>query len=172
LSIAVIRTVQLVDQLIGQDKAWLEIQAEVEKAKIKQGGFKPLYVGCDHTPYRIRFIPAEPPLVTSRDFDQHIHQIAERHSLVLETRCTGYFLYAGTRQTEGFSQMLRKSLGMSYRTKLQRLFYLDKYGIELEHPEVPGASETLEEIGVSLYGMAASPAELPVTHMNPLTRPS
>jgi hypothetical protein len=163
MSIAVIRTVQLVNQLRAQHKAWLEIQADVEKAQIKQGGFKPLYVGYDHAPYRIRFIPAEAPLVTSRDFDRRIHQIAEERALVLETRCTGYFLYADTGQTEGFSQKLRKALGMPYRTKLQRLFYLDKYGIELEHPELPGASETLEEIGTSLYGMATAPAMLPVT---------
>lgn len=51
---------------------------------------------------------------------------------------------------------------MRYKTKLQRLFYLDKYGIELEHPELPGTSETLEEIGTTLYGMATGPAVLPV----------
>jgi hypothetical protein len=155
MSVAVVRTVELVRQLKAQHRPWLEIQAEVEKARIKQGGFKPLYVGCDTAPYRLRFLPAEPPLVTSREFDEQIHRIAEKHSLRLETRCTGYFLYADTGQVAEFSQRIRKSFGMPYRTKLLRLFYLDKYGIELEHPDVPDAIETLEELGTTLYRMTA-----------------
>ena len=153
MSIAVIRTVELARQLKEQGRPWLEIQAEVEKAQIKQGGFKPLYVGCENAPYRLRFLPREPPLVTSREFDEQIHRIAENRSLKLETRCTGYFLYSDTGRVNELSQKLRKYLGMPYKTKFLRLFYLDKYGIELEHPDVPGASEALEEIGTTLYGM-------------------
>jgi hypothetical protein len=54
-----------------------------------------------------------------------------------------------------FSQKIRKSLGMPHKTKLLRVLYLDKYGIELERPDVPGATEALEEIGTTLYEMAA-----------------
>jgi len=153
MSIAVIRTVQLVKQLKGQQRPWLEIQTEVEKAEIKEGGFKPLYVGCETAPYRLRFLPREPPLVTSREFDEKIHRIAENRSLKLETRCTGYFLYSDTGRADGLSQKIRKSLGLHYKTKYLRLLYLDKYGIELDHPDLPGASEALEEIGVTLYGI-------------------
>lgn len=154
MSTTVNATLELVKKLEAQRKPWLEIQSDVESAGIKLGGFKPLFVGCESSPYRLRFIPTKQPALTSREFDEKVHRIAEKHSLILETRCTGYFLYKDTGSPSGISQTIRKHLRMVYKTKLLRVFYLDKYGIELEHPDFQGAPETLEEIGTTLYGMA------------------
>ena len=59
------------------------------------------------------------------------------------------------KEPDGPMQKAGKSLGMAHRTKLLRVLYLDKYGIELEHPELPGMPEALEEIGRQLYEMVA-----------------
>jgi hypothetical protein len=153
LSGAVKKTYEMVKKLEAQGKPWLEIQHEVEQAQIKQGEFAPLYVGSDIAPYRLRFIPAKQPLITSREFDEEIRRIAGEHTLKLETRCTGYYLYKDTGKPEGLSQRIRKSLGITHKTKLLQVLNLDKYGIELEHPDLPGMPEALEEIGSHLYGI-------------------
>jgi hypothetical protein len=153
MSKTVTKTYETVKKLEAQGKPWLEIQHEVEQAKIKRGGFTPLFVGSDSASYRLRFIPENRPLVTSREFDAEISKIASEHSLKLETRCTGYYLYKDTGKAVGLSQRIRKSLGMTYRTKLLQVLYLDKYGIEVERPDVRGVPEALEEIGTQVYGM-------------------
>ncbi len=91
--------------------------------------------------------------MTSREFDEQVKSIARERSLKLETRCTGYYLYMDTGKPDGISQTIKKSFGMSHKTKLVHVLYLDKYGIELEHPELPGMPEALEEIGSRLYGI-------------------
>lgn len=154
MSSAVERAYEMVRKLEAQGKPWLEIQHEVEQAQIKQGVFTPLYVGSDSAPYRLRFIPAKQPLVTSRQFDDEIKRIAGEHSLKLETRCTGYYLYKDTGEPDGLSERIRRSLGMAHKTEMLRVLYLDKYGIELERPDLEGMPEALEEIGSHLYGMS------------------
>ena len=154
MSIAIKKTCAMVEKL-RESKPWLEIQHEVEAAAIRQGGFEPLYVGCEASPYRLRFVPQKQPQIISRKFDEELNRIGKEHSLVVQMRCTGYNLFKETRAPEGLGQKIRRALGMAHRTKLLRVLYLDKYGIELEHPELPDMPETLEEIGRQLYEMVA-----------------
>ena len=156
MSIAIKKTYEIVEKLREtQSKPWLEIQHEVEEVGIKQGSFEPLYVGCEGSPYRLRFVPQKQPQIISRKFDEELNRIGKEHSLVVQMRCTGYNLFKDTREPEGLGQQIRRALGMAHRTKLLRVLYLDKYGIELEHPELPGMPEALEEIGRQLYEMVA-----------------
>jgi hypothetical protein len=74
--------------------------------------------------------------------------------LVVQMQCTGYNLFMDTKKPDGLTQTIRKSLGIAYRNRLLRVVYLDKYGIELEHPDLEGMPEILEEIGTYLYEMA------------------
>jgi hypothetical protein len=55
----------------------------------------------------------------------------------------------------GLFGRIRKSLGLTHKTELLRVFWLDTYEIELEHPELAGMPEALEKIGRQLYGMIA-----------------
>jgi hypothetical protein len=156
VSIAIKKTCEMIEKLREtQRKPWLEIKHEVEAAKIKQGDFEPLYVGCEGSPYRLRFVPQKQPQIISRKFDEELNRIGKEHSLVVQMRCTGYNLFKDTREPEGLGQQIRRALGIVHRTKLLRVLYLDKYGIELEHPELPGMPEALEEIGRQLYEMVA-----------------
>ena len=156
MSIAIKKTYEMIEKLREtQNKSWLEIQHEVEAAGIKQGNFEPLYVGREDSPYSLRFVPQKQPQIISRKFDEELNRIGKEHSLVVQMRCTGYNLFKDTREPDGLVQEIRRALGMAHRTKLLRVLYLDKYGIELEHPELPGMPETLEEIGRQLYEMVA-----------------
>jgi len=47
------------------------------------------------------------------------------------------------------------SLGSRHKTELLRVFWLDTYEVELEHPELVGMPEALEKIGSQLHGMTA-----------------
>jgi len=69
-------------------------------------------------------------------------------------RCTGYNLFVDTGKPEGALQRIRKALRLTHRTGLLRVLWVDKYGIELEHPDLPGIPEALEKIGSRLYQMA------------------
>jgi len=154
VSIAIKKTCEIIEKLREtQSKSWLEIQHEVEAAAIKQGDFKPLYVGYEGSPYDLRFVPQKQPQIISRKFDEELNRIGNEHSLIVQMRCTGYNLFKDTREPDGLNQKIKSALGMAHRTKLLRVLYLDKYGIELEHPELPGMAEALEEIGRQLYGM-------------------
>lgn len=156
MSIAIKKTYEIIEKLREiPGKPWLEIQHEVEAAAIKQGSFEPLYVGTEGSPNRLRFVPQKQPQIISRKFDEALNRIGKEHSLVVQMRCTGYNLFKDTKEPEGLGQKIRKALGMAHRTKLLRVLYLDKYGIELDHPELPGMPETLEEIGRQLYEMVA-----------------
>lgn len=154
MSIAIKKTCEIIERL-RESKPWLEIQHEVEAAAIKQGSFEPLYVGREDSPYRLRFVPQKQPHIISRKFDDELNRIGTEHSLIVQMRCTGYNLFKDTGEPEGLSQKIRRALGMVHRTKLLRVLYLDKYGIELERPELPGMPEALEEIGRQLYEMVA-----------------
>jgi hypothetical protein len=68
-------------------------------------------------------------------------------------RCTGYNLFMNTGKPQGRLQRIRKALRLTYRTELRRVLWADKYGIEVEHPDLPGMPEALEDIGSRLYGM-------------------
>jgi hypothetical protein len=70
-------------------------------------------------------------------------------------RCTGYNLFIDTGKPQGRLQRIRKDLHLSCRTELLRVLWADKYGIEVEHPELPGMPEALEKIGTRLYNMTA-----------------
>lgn len=156
MSIAIKKTCEIIEKLRETpSKPWLEIQHEVEAAAIKQGDFQPLYVGYEGSPYDLRFVPQKQPQIISRKFDEELNRIGKEHSLVVQMRCTGYNLFKDTGEPDGLGQKIRKALGMAHRTKLLRVLYLDKYGIELERPELPGMPEALEEIGRQLYEMVA-----------------
>ena len=156
MSVAIKKTCEIIEKLRETpSKPWLEIQREVEAAAIKQGSFEPLYVGCEGSPYRLRFVPQKQPQIISRKFDEELNRIGKEHSLVVQMRCTGYNLFKHTNEPEGLGQQIRKALGRAHRTKLLRVLYLDKYGIELERPELPGMPEALEKIGRQLYEMVA-----------------
>jgi hypothetical protein len=156
VSIAIKKTYEMIRKLREtQNKPWLEIQHEVEAAAIKQGNFEPLYVGREDSPYSLRFVPQKQPQIISRKFDEELNRIGKEHSLVVQMRCTGYNLFKDTKEPDGLGQKLRRTLGMAHRTKLLRVLYLDKYGIELDRPELPGMPEALEEIGRQLYEMVA-----------------
>ena len=155
MSTAVKRTCEMVSELRAQGIPWLEIQDKLEKAGIEQGDYRPLYFGCETAPYRLRFIPKQNPRIYSREFDEELARIARAHSLVAQMRCTGYNLFKDTREPDGLNQKIKRALGMAHRTKLLRVLYLDKYGIELERPELPGMPEALEKIGRQLYEMVA-----------------
>jgi len=153
MSDAIERVCDLVKSHEARGKRWVEIQQHVEEAKIRQGSFEPLYVGCENAPYRMRFVAKEPPQIISRQFDEEITRIGKEHSLVVQMRCTGYNLFTTTKDPDGLAQKVKKSVGLPHRTKLLRVIYLDKYGIELERPDLPGMPEVIEEIGSRLYGM-------------------
>lgn len=155
MSTSIKRICEVVRELRAQGKPWLEVQDEVEKASIRQGDFEPLYVGCENAPYRLRFAPKHQPRITSREFHDQLTGLAQEHRLVVQMRCTGYNLFVDTGKPEDFLQTIRKALGLSFRTELSRVVWLDKYGIELEHPELPGIPEVLERVGSQLYAMAS-----------------
>jgi hypothetical protein len=156
VSIAIKKSYEIIEKLREtRTKSWLEIQHEVEAAKIKQGDFEPLYVGTEDSPNRLRFVPQKQPQIISRKFDEELNRIGKAHSLLVQMRCTGYNLFKDTGEPDGPGQGIRRALGMAHRTKLLRVMYLDKYGIELEHPELPDMPETLEEIGRQLYEMVS-----------------
>jgi len=143
----------MVRQLEGQHKPWLEIQHEVEDAAIRQGSFEPLYVGCQGAPYRLRLVPKGTPEILSKQFDEELARIGRERSLVVQMRCTGYNVFVPTNTPDGLTQRVKKFFGIPHKTKLLKVLYLDKYGIELERPDLPGMPEALEEIGSRLYGM-------------------
>ena len=144
MSIAIKKTYEMIEKLREtQSKPWLEIQHEVEEVRIKQGSFEPLYVGCESSPYRLRFVPQKQPQVISRKFDEALNRIGKEHSLAVQMRCTGYNLFKDTGEPDGLGQKIRRALGMAHRTKLLRVLYLDKYGIELERPELVKQCEQL-----------------------------
>jgi hypothetical protein len=101
----------------------------------------------------MRFVPKDQPQIISKGFDDELARIGKEHSLLVQMRCAGYDLFMATREPDGFVQKIKKSVGMAHRTTLLRVIYLDKYGIELERPDLPGMPEVLEEIGSRLYAM-------------------
>jgi hypothetical protein len=153
LSRAIEKTYETVKRLEAQNTPWLKIQQEIESAGIKQGDYEPLYVGSGIAPYRIRFVPRNQPDILSRKFDEELAQIGSEHSLIVQMRCTGYNLFKETKEPDGSMQKIRKSLGMTYRNKLMRVLYLDKYGIELDRPDLAGMPAAAEEIGRRLFNM-------------------
>jgi hypothetical protein len=155
MSFAVIRTCEMISRLRAEGRPWLEIQDELEKAGIKQGDYRPLYFGCETAPYRLRFIPKQEPRILSREFDEELARLAREHSLVVQMRCTGYNLFVDTRKPEGALQRIRKALRLRHRTKWLQALWVDKYCIEVDHPDLPGVPEALESIGSRLYGMAS-----------------
>jgi hypothetical protein len=155
MSLAVKQMCEIVTRLRAEGRPWLEIQDELERSDVKQGDFRPLYVGCENAPYRLRFIPKHEPRITSREFDGGLARLAGEHSLVSQMRCTGYNLFIDTGKPQGHLQRIRKTLHLPHRTELLRVLWTDEYGIEVEHPEVPGVPEALEKIGTQLYRMTA-----------------
>jgi hypothetical protein len=153
MSNAIKRACDVVKSLEAKGERWIEIQQDIESAKIREGSFEPLYIGCENAPYRMRFVPQKQPQIISRGFDDELARIGKEHSLLVQMRCTGYNLFMATKEPDGLAQKIKKSVGMAHRTKLLRVIYLDKYGIELERPDLPGMPEVLEEIGSRLYGM-------------------
>jgi hypothetical protein len=145
----------MVRELRAQRRPWLEIQDELEKAGIKQGDYRPLYFGCETAPYRLRFIPKREPRILSREFDEALARLAREHSLVLQMRCTGQNLFVDTGKPDGALQRIRKGLRLDHRTEWLRAFWVDKYCIEVDRPDLPGMAEALESIGSRLYGMVA-----------------
>jgi len=85
---------------------------------------------------------------------ERLTRFAKEHSLIVQTRCTGYNLFQDTEEPDDLYERIRKSLGLRHKTKLLRVFWIDTYQIELEHPELAGMPEALEKIGSQLYGMA------------------
>jgi len=69
-------------------------------------------------------------------------------------RCTGYNLFVDTFKPEGAVQRIRKALRMLYRTKWLTAFWIDKYCIEVDRPDLPGIPEALVAIGSQLYNMS------------------
>jgi hypothetical protein len=155
MSSAIKRTCQMIKELRVQGRPWLEIQDELEKAGIKQGDYRPLYFGCEAAPYRLRFVPKREPRILSREFDEELARLAREHSLVVQMRCTGYNLFKDTRKPEGAMQRIRKALGLPHRTEWLQIFWVDKYCLEADRPDLPGMPEALEDIGSRLYGMSA-----------------
>jgi hypothetical protein len=145
----------MVAKLKAKGRPWLEIQDELEKARIKQGDYRPLYFGCEAAPYRLRFIPKQEPRILSREFDEELTRLAREHSLVVQMRCTGYNLFVDTGKPESALQGIKKALGFPYRTKWLQALWVDKYCIEVDRPDLPGVPEALESIGNRLYGMTA-----------------
>jgi hypothetical protein len=144
----------MVRELRAQGKPWLEIQDELEKAGIKQGDYRPLYFGNEAEPYRLRFIPKREPQILSRQFDEELARIAREHSLIVRMRCTGYNLFVDTGKPDGAAQRIRKVLQSTYRTKWLTAFWIDKYCIEVDRPDLPGVPEALVNIGSRLYNMS------------------
>jgi hypothetical protein len=70
-------------------------------------------------------------------------------------RCTGYNLFVDTGKPDGTLQGIRKALRLDHRTEWLRAFWVDKYCIEVDRPDLPGMAEALESIGSRLYGMVA-----------------
>jgi hypothetical protein len=155
MSTAIKRTCEMVRELRAQGRPWLQIQDELEKAGIKQGDYRPLYFGCEITPYRLRFIPKREPRIYSREFDEELARLAREHSLVVQMRCTGYNLFIDTGKPEGALQRIREALRLPHKTKWSKVLWVDKYCIEVDRPDLPGIPEALENIGSRLYGMAA-----------------
>jgi hypothetical protein len=155
MSVAIKQTCKMVTRLRAEGRPWLEIQDELEKAGIKQGDYQPLYLGCETAPYRLRFIPKREPRILSREFDEELARLAREHSLVVQMRCTGYNLFLDTLKPEGAFQRIRKALRLRHRTEWLQVFWVDKYCIEADRPDLPGMPEALESIGNRLYGMAA-----------------
>jgi len=145
----------MVRELRAQGRPWLEIQDMLERAKIEQGEYRPLYFGCETAPYRIRFIPKQNPRIYSKEFDEELARIARAHSLVVQMRCTGYNLFVDTGKPESAFQRVRKALGLRHGTKWLQALWVDKYCIEVDHPDLPGVPEAVENIGSRLYAMAA-----------------
>ncbi len=143
----------MVTDLRAQGRPWLEIQDELEKAGIKQGDYRPLYFGSDTEPYRLRFIPKREPRILSREFDEELARIAREHSLIVRMRCTGYNLFVDTGKPEGTVQRIRKALRLLHRTKWLTAFWVDKYCIEVNRPDLSGVPEALVDIGSRLYNM-------------------
>jgi hypothetical protein len=155
MSTATKRTCEMVRELRGQGRPWLEIQDKLEEAGIKQGDFRPLYFGCETAPYRLRFIPKQEPRILSREFDEELSHLAREHSLVVQMRCTGYNLFVDTGKPEGALEGIKKTLGLRHRTEWLQALWVDKYCIEVDRPDLPGVPEALESIGSRLYGMTA-----------------
>jgi hypothetical protein len=155
VSVAIKRTCEIVNRLRTEGRPWIEIQDELEKAGIKQGDYRPLYFGCETAPYRLRFIPKREPRILSREFDEELARLTREHSLVVQMRCTGYNLFLDTRKPEGALQRIRKALRLRHRTEWLKVFWVDKYCIEVDGPDLPGMPEALENIGSRLYHMTA-----------------
>ena len=155
MSSAIKRACDVVSELRAKGRPWLEIQDELEKAHIRQGDYRPLYFGCETTPYRVRFIPKHEPRILSREFDEELARLAREHSLVVQMRCTGYNLFVDTGKPEGTLEGIKKALGLRHRTEWLQALWVDKYCIEVDRPDLPGVPEALESIGSRLYGMAA-----------------
>ena len=134
---------------------WPKLSMEKADHGIKQGAFEPSYAGCEHAPYRIRFVPKERPRIFSREFVGGLTCLANDHSLIVQTRCTLYNLFLDTGKPSGLYGRIRKSLGLTHKTELLRVFWISTYEIELEHPELAGMPKALEKIGNQLYGMTA-----------------
>jgi hypothetical protein len=144
----------MVRKLRARGRPWLEIQDELEKAELKQGDYRPLYFGTETEPYRLRFIPKREPRILSREFDEELARLAREHSLIVRMRCTGYNLFIDTGKPEGAVQKIRKALRLLYRTKWLTAFWIDKYCIEVDRPDLPGIPEALVAIGSRLYNMS------------------
>jgi hypothetical protein len=96
----------------------------MEKAdrRIKQGAFEPSYAGCEHAPYRIRFVPKERPRIFTREFVGGLMRLANDHSLIVQTRYTWHNFFLDTGKPSGLYGRIRKSLGLTHRKKLLRVF--------------------------------------------------
>jgi hypothetical protein len=56
-----------------------------------------------------------------------------------------YNLFLDTGKPSGLYGRIRKSLGLTHRKELLRIFWIDTYEIELEHPELAGMPESPRE---------------------------
>ena len=101
---------------------WPKLSVEKADRGIKQGALEPSYAGCEHAPYRIRFVPKERPRIFSRDFVGGLTRLASEHSLIVQTRCTLYNLFLDTGKPSGLYGRMRKSLGLTHRKELLRVF--------------------------------------------------
>jgi hypothetical protein len=122
---------------------------------IKQGAFEPSYAGCEHAPYRIRFVPKERPRIFTREFVGGLTRLASEHSLIVQTWCTWYNLFLDTGKPSGLYGRMKKSLGLTHKKELPTVFWIDTYEIEPEDPEPAGMPKALEKIGNQLYGITA-----------------